>query len=171
MISRVGVFSGRHTAHIEGDFVVFIIGMRINRPWKPHKWLPVLTAMPPMVKELEANPESGFLGASQGFLSGGPALVQYWRSFDDLERYARDADSRHMPAWRKFNQRVRSSGDVGIWHETYKVRAGEYEAIYGNIPVMGLAAATRHVPVGSTGQSAARRIGVAEQDQPALEPY
>src|SRR5436309_2452778 len=62
--------------------------MRINRPWKPHKWLPVLMAMPPMVKELEAAPESGFLGASQGLPSGGPALVQYWRSFGDLDRLA-----------------------------------------------------------------------------------
>jgi hypothetical protein len=162
------VFSGRHTAHIEGDFVVFIIGMRINRFWKPHKWLPVLTAMPPMVKELEANPSSGFLGASRGLLGGGPALVQYWRSFEDLERYARDADSRHMPAWRKFNQRVRSSGDVGIWHETYRVRAGDYETIYGNMPRIGLAAAAEHRPIGRT-DSAARRIGVRPDDAPPLE--
>ena len=31
----------RVTAEIEGDFVVFLIGMRINKPWKVHKWLPV----------------------------------------------------------------------------------------------------------------------------------
>ena len=36
---------------------------------------------------------------------------------------------------------VRYEGDVGIWHETFKVRAGEYESVYGNMPVMGLAAA------------------------------
>jgi fumigallin biosynthesis monooxygenase-like protein len=163
------VFPGRHTAQIEGDFVVFIIGMRINRPWKPHKWWPVFTAMPRMVKELEADPESGFLGASQGLLSGGPALVQYWRSFEALERYARNADSRHLPAWRKFNQRVRGSGDVGIWHETYQVRAGEYEAIYGNMPRVGLAAATDHRPIDSATGSAARRIGVRPDDTPPLE--
>jgi hypothetical protein len=29
-------------AQIEGDFVVFLIGMRIDKPWKLHKWLPVL---------------------------------------------------------------------------------------------------------------------------------
>jgi hypothetical protein len=163
------VFPGRHTAKIEGDFVVFIIGMRVNRPWKPHKWWPVFTAMPRMVKELEADPGSGFLGASQGLLAGGPALVQYWRSFEDLERYARNADSRHLPAWRKFNQRVRGSGDVGIWHETYQVRAGEYEAIYGNMPRVGLAAATEHRPIGSATGSAARRIGARPDDTPPLE--
>ena len=29
------VHKGRRVAHIDGDFVVFLIGMRINRPWKP----------------------------------------------------------------------------------------------------------------------------------------
>ena len=52
----------RVTAHIEGDFVVFLIGMRVNKPWKLHKWLPFVRAMPQMIKELERHPESGFLG-------------------------------------------------------------------------------------------------------------
>jgi hypothetical protein len=161
----VPIFSGRRVAHLDGDFVVFLIGMRINRPWRPHKWLPVLTAMRPMIRELAEDPESGFLGATQGFLAGGPALVQYWRSFEDLDRYARDREARHLPAWRAFNQRVRDSGDVGIWHETYRVRAGEYEAIYGNMPRVGLAAAGELVPVGSTNDTAALRIGAREDDR------
>jgi hypothetical protein len=165
------VLSGRHVARIDGDFVVFIIGMRINRPWKPHKWLPVAAAMAPMVRELEADPESGFLGATWGFLAGGPALVQYWRSFDELERYARRGDARHLPAWQRFNQRVRGSGDVGIWHETYRVRADEYEAIYGNMPRVGLGAVGEHVPVGSTNATAARRIGARPDDTPPVQGY
>ena len=28
----MSIFPGRHSAKIEGDFVVFLIGMRINRP-------------------------------------------------------------------------------------------------------------------------------------------
>jgi hypothetical protein len=36
---------------------------------------------------------------------------------------------------------------------------------------MGLALAGRHTPVGSTGQSAARRIGAVEVDEPAVTPY
>ena len=167
----MSVFPGRHVARIEGDFVVFLIGMRINRPWKPHKWLPVLTAMGPMVRELEQDPASGFLGAGQGFMFGGPALVQYWRSFDHLDRYARDAQARHLPAWGRFNQRVRGSGDVGIWHETYQVRAGEYEAIYGNMPRVGLAEVAEHVPIGSTTATAARRIGVRPDDAAPVEGY
>ena len=31
------VIPTRMTAEIEGDFVVFLIGMRINKPWKIHK--------------------------------------------------------------------------------------------------------------------------------------
>src|SRR5438045_3289604 len=121
----MAVFPGRYSGTVDGDFVVFLIGMRVNRFWKPHKWVPVFLQMPKMLKELERDPDSGFLGATQGFLTTGPVVVQYWRSFEQLERYARDTDSKHLPAWRRFNQRVRGSGDVGIWHETYRVRAGE----------------------------------------------
>ena len=167
----MSVFAGRSVAHLEGDFVVFLIGMRINRPWRPHKWLPVLTAMRPMIRELERDPDSGFLGASQGFLAGGPALVQYWRSFDDLDRYARDREGRHLPAWRAFNRRVRDSGDVGIWHETYRVRAGEYEAIYGNMPRVGLAAVGDHRPIGTTSATAARRIRLRPDDVAPVDGY
>ena len=77
----------------------------------------------------------------------------------------------HLPVWGRFNKAVRGSGDVGIWHETYKVRAGEYESVYVNMPRLGLAAAGAHVPIGSTGQSAAKRIGDAAVDEPALAPY
>jgi Domain of unknown function (DUF4188) len=102
------VFSGRYSATIDGDFVVSLIGMRINRPWKPHRWLPVFTAMRPMIRELQADLNTGFLGATYGLLASGPAVVRYWRSFDDLERYARSQDARHLPAWRRFNQTVSS---------------------------------------------------------------
>lgn len=40
------VIPDRLTANFEDGFVLFLIGMRINRPWKIHKWLPVAMAMP-----------------------------------------------------------------------------------------------------------------------------
>src|SRR5213079_2309890 len=93
----------RVTARIEGEFVVFLIGMRINKPWKIHKWLPVFLAMPRMLKELRANhPDAGFLG-DNGF---GKVIIQYWRSFQHLEAYARAKDKEHWPAWMDFNKRV-----------------------------------------------------------------
>src|SRR5947209_8201149 len=144
--------------------------MRFNRPWRVRSSWSVFMAMRPMVKELEADPQSGFLHAEFGFVFGGPVVVQYWRSFEQLERYARSADALHLPAWRRFNQRVRDSGDVGIWHETYRVHAGEYEAIYGNMPRVGLGAVGEHVPLGST-STAARRIGAREDDEAPVAGY
>ena len=133
------VVSKRVTAEIEGDFVVFLIGLRINKPWKVHKWLPAFRAMPRMIRELEQRPESGFLGHILSF----GVIVQYWRSFDFLETYARDGDQLHWPAWVDFNKRVGGSrGDVGLWHEIYKVRAGEYECVYSGMPPFGLAKAS-----------------------------
>ncbi len=133
------VISKRVTAQIEGDFVVFLIGVRINKPWKVHRWLPVFRAMPRMIRELEESPESGFLGHIMSLR----VIVQYWRSFDALEAYARNADQLHWPAWLDFNERVGGSrGDVGIWHETYRVRAGEYECVYSGMPPLGLAKAS-----------------------------
>jgi hypothetical protein len=160
---------GRFTADVEGDFVVLVIGMRFNKPWRVHKWLPVAMAMPRMLRALDKHPELGCLGYHQWF-GRTTGMVQYWRDFESLERFARDASLPHLEPWRRFNKAVRDSGDVGVYHETYKVRAGEYEAIYGNMPAFGLAAATTHVPVGTRGQSAAGRIG-ARDDDPAVEPY
>ena len=158
------VLRGRHAADIDGDFVVFLIGMRVNHPWKLHRWLPVYRAMPRMLDALERDPEKGLLGWERALL-GGPAVVQYWRSFAHLDRFARDPGDLHVPAWRAFNRVERDSGDVGIWHETYQVRAGEYEAIYSGVPRFGLGAAGRLVPIGSKGLTAARRIGMREEDR------
>ena len=152
-------FNQRMTAEMDGDFVVFLIGMRINKPLKVHKWLPVFLAMPRMLKELDADADSGFLGCEQ-YLG---VIVQYWRSFEHLERYARNRDAQHWPAWVAFNTRVgNASGDVGIWHETYKVAAGQYESIYGGMPRVGLAKAGRHLPVVAARESARERIKTAE---------
>ena len=89
------VIPNRMAAAIDGDFVVFLIGMRINKPWKLHRWLPVFLAMPKMLKELKQHPESGFLG----HIFGPKVIVQYWRSFDQLEAYARSHDALHWPEW------------------------------------------------------------------------
>jgi len=146
----------RMTADIEGDFVVFLIGMRINKPWKIHKWLPVFLAMPRMIRELERDPGSGFLGSIFGL----KAMVQYWRSFEQLEAYARAANREHWPAWVAFNKRVSASrGDVGIWHETFKVRAGEYETVYSGMPAIGLGKFGTLVPATGRLESARGRMG------------
>src|SRR3954469_25621940 len=154
-MSMTQIYAQNMAAEMDGEFVVFLIGMRINRPWKIHKWLPVALAMPRMLNEVAGRPEAGLLGVQNGF----PTIVQYWRSFDHLEAYARNRDAQHWPAWLHFNKQIRvASGDVGIWHETYLVRGGEYEAVYGAMPRYGLAAAGRHVPITGARESARGRV-------------
>ena len=153
------IHAERLTADVEGEFVVFLIGMRINRLWKLHKWLPVALAMRRMLRELAVDAGSGFLGA-QAWGGRSPVLVQYWRSFEQLEAYAKDASRQHLPAWAAFNRAVASNGDVGIWHETYRSRPGDFECVYNNMPLFGLAAATRAIPAtGSHGSAAGRMSG------------
>ena len=150
------VQKGRFTADVSSlgdEVVVFLIGMRINKPWKVRAWWPVFVAMPKMLKYLDQHPDKGLLGYEQAFFPA-PMIVQYWRSFEDLARFARDRDDPHLEPWRQFNRRIGGSGDVGIWHETYRVRTASLETVYGNMPPHGLAAATAAVPV-----TAGARIG------------
>ncbi len=163
------VVKGRFTAKMDEPFIVFLIGMRINRFFAVRKWLPTALAMGPMLRELYKHPEKGFLGGEFFFYGRGPALVQYWRSFEDLEKFARDPDDPHMPAWQRFNREARSGGDVGIWHETYIVGRGNYEAIYANVPEFGLAKATERVPAVGGRETARRRL-MREVDEAAVPP-
>ncbi len=169
------IIPGRFTAQAGDDFVVFLIGMRINNFWAVHKWAPVAMAMGPMLKGLFEDKESGFL-SGEGFTNlRTTCLVQYWRSFDDLERFSKDPGATHRAAWQAFNKAVGSNGMVGIWHETYKVKAGDYECVYGNMPLFGLAAATKQVPATGKWAKARSRIRQAASqaeasEQPHLQP-
>lgn len=160
------VLPGRYTARIEGPFVVFLIGMRINRFFAFRKWVPTAMAMGPMLKTLYQHPEKGFLGARTFLYWRGIAVVQYWRSFDDLERFARGKDDPHLAAWQRFNKAIGADGSVGIWHETYLVEAGRYEALYGNMPRFGLAEVGEHLPATGSRETARRRLG--GQSEPAV---
>jgi hypothetical protein len=151
------VIPGRFAAEMEAPFVVFIIGMRINRLFSFHKWIPVAKAMGPMIKELYENPDIGFI-STEFFLNWrGITLIQYWRSYEQLETYARGGI--HLEAWKRFNQSVGTDGTVGIYHETYKIQPGEYECIYGNMPRFGLAKAGDHIPAVGRMETSRRRMG------------
>ena len=135
----------RLTARPDQGFVVFLIGMRVNRPWKVHKWLPVAQSMPRMLKQLMADPDSGLLSAEVWF--GRTVLsVQYWESTEKLIQFALDPEKTHILAWKAFNRAVGASGDVGIFHETYVVEPGKHESLYFNMPPFGLGKATKLVP-------------------------
>jgi Domain of unknown function (DUF4188) len=82
------VIPARMTHDYDGELVVFLIGMRINKPWRPDLWLPVFGAMPAMLAELSKDKDSGLLGYRLTFGAGGPLLVQYWNSHEKLYHYA-----------------------------------------------------------------------------------
>ena len=159
------IHNGRYAAKIDGDFVVFHIGMRINRLVLFHKWLPVLFAMPRMLRELFVQPELGMLHA-QTFVSGRTILVvQYWRSFDQLHDYAHAKDQKHLPAWVDFNRKIGGNGSVGIFHESYLVRAGNYECVYANMPKHGLAQAGEMIPAVGRMRDARSRLEGTPKDE------
>jgi hypothetical protein len=108
-----------------------------------------------MLDYLVARPEKGLLAYEMGI----PTIVQYWRSFEHLEAFASDRDDPHLEAWRSYWRRVGRSDRTGIWHETYLVKEGQYEAIYGNMPPHGLGKAGHLVPL-SAASSARDRIRV-----------
>ncbi|RJQ79206.1 DUF4188 domain-containing protein [Pseudonocardiaceae bacterium YIM PH 21723] len=142
------VFPGRYTADPQGaEPVVFLIGMRFNKPWKISNWWLVFNAMPKMINYLARNPEVGLLGHHL-WLGRTTILVSYWRSNDHLHAFATDRDAPHLAPWREYMRKIGDDGSVGIWHETYLIGPGETTSIYGNMPRFGLAAATTHVPAG-----------------------
>lgn len=149
------------TAEIDGDFVGFIIGMQINRWWNVWSWLPIVLAMPRMLKELAQHTELGCLGSERSL----GLIIQCWRSFEHLEAYARNPEATHYPAWVRFNRRIASSRDVGIWNKTYPVAAGRYEVIYNNTPQRGLAKTGHVVPATGCNATAALRTHIRDDDQ------
>ncbi len=157
----------RMTAELDGDFVVFLIGVRLNKLWKVWAWWPVVAAMPRMIIELYKQPELGLLHARSHFGLRNILVVQYWRSFEQLHAYATDKTRAHLPAWKAFNQRIASNGDVGIWHETYLVADGAHESVYNNMPAYGLGLAGTLAPASGQRKSARGRLGKSDgADQP-----
>ena len=126
---------GRLTIANQNPLVVFLIGARINKWWLLPIALPLLSKMTRMLRELAQDPESGLLGVQPLGLG---VSVQYWRSTDHLERYARDNSREHRSAWQAFFKKVYRNAAIGIWHETFVVPAGNYESIYVNMPTTGM---------------------------------
>ena len=148
----------RTCAEPEKEVVVFLIGMRINRFWKFWKWMPVMREMPRMLRELEASPELGLIAAFPYFGGRVIGVTQYWESVEKLQAYAHSHALNHQPAWRRFNARIGTSGDVGIWHETYSIPAGNSESVYLNMPRYGLGAAAAIFPAKGERANAAKRL-------------
>ena len=162
---------GRYTATLDEPCVLFLIGMRVNKPWKVWRWWQVVVAMPRILRALARHPELGLLHTQGGLVSGQPLQLCYFRSLEHLYRFASDPDQPHLEPWRRLNQTVRDSGDVGIWHETYLVQPGAAENVYVNMPPWLLGAAVGTEPAGRRGQSARRRAGLTDRDESTVAPF
>lgn len=164
--------TGRWSADAGSDgTVLFLIGMRINRLWQVWKWAPVFVAMPRMLVELQKNRSLGLVGRPRTMISGRVIMVwQYWESFEKLNDYARSQERLHLPAWRAFNRRIRDNGSVGIFHETIVLSDATVETVYGNMPLIGLAAVTGAVSAGKRGQTSTTRMTGVEET-PVVDPY
>lgn len=137
------VLDQRVSAAPEGDFVVFLVGMRFR--WRQvSRWWAHFQAMSRMVSELNHDPESGYLGG-ESWIGNPTIMVQYWRSFEHLRSYAHNPDRHHKHAWAAFNAALANGADLGVWHEAYQVRASDYFTLYNRMPPFGLARATRTI--------------------------
>jgi hypothetical protein len=151
------VFEGSYTAENSDDIVVFLIGMRINKRLAIRKWWPVFSAMPPMIRELyQHKDELGFLSMESYFGLRTTVMIQYWKSTEHLMAYAKG--QKHLTAWNEFNRKVGNNLAVGIYHETYIIKKGNYEAFYRNMPLYGLTKAAKHIPIRKDNNSAKKRL-------------
>lgn len=134
-------------ADVDGDLVVYVNGMRLNRLRAVREWFLAGRKLAAMFERLEADPDSGFLGYQPAFVGlRTGAAIQYWRSLDDLLRFARDPDGPHVPAWTWYEDEVDEGGGVGFWAELYVVEAGSYETFFRNVTDVGLGRVVGVVP-------------------------
>lgn len=154
--------SGRTTPAAEGDVVVLLIGMRINRFWAVHHRFPVAVGMLRMLRQLQKAPERGLLW--HVLLTASPrtyCVVRYWESKEKLYAFASSPDMLHRRAWALLNRREREGkvrGHVGQWHEACVVPEGSYESTYVDMPTFGLAAAHGQLPLEKRGRCAKDRF-------------
>lgn len=139
-----------YAARCDGDFVVFLIGVRPNgaNPFTK-SFSEVGKAFRSMIAELEADPTQGYMGGDvyvgANERKSTIMTVQYWRSYEALQKWTHTKMGTHVNTMIEYMKKDRFEGVNGIWHETYKVRDGEYEAIYAHMPPIGLALATQAV--------------------------
>ena len=156
----------RVTHAYEGPLAVFLIGLRVHKPWKVGIVRRAGRAMPRMIAELEANRRAaergeaehlGYLGSRSTVNGLGTTMIQWWRSVEDIYAYANAEPLEHRPAWLDFYRAVRTDPTaVTIWHETYAVSAAE--SVYAGPAPFGLASIAGTVPVGRRGDTARERI-------------
>jgi hypothetical protein len=116
-----------------------------------------------MTESLEAAQKTGLLLLNRPAMTPeGPVLIQYWRSYEDLDRWARTQP--HSSWWRWLLENA--GEDLGFYHEIYQARTAEAIYEHGTRPVgPALFCSTEEVPAGG-GQSRARQQRFADSSRP-----
>jgi len=106
-----------------------------------------------MEPALDAAREVGHLLTRRLQEGNGGLLIQYWRSYDDLDRWARTLP--HMHWWRWLLQNAGS--DLSFYHEIYQVKSAEAIFEAGCLPVGPALFATTSSVSGGEGRSKDRQ--------------
>lgn len=107
------------------DLIMILLGLKIRSP----RALLALGDVGRGLSAIRRDPPDGLL-ANQHVLFGWNhvGIRQYWRDFESLQRFTRDAP--HALWWKSF---LKDPKHCGFWHETFRARGG-FEAIYVALP-------------------------------------
>lgn len=158
-------YSGAYTAHLWDypDLCVAIFGVQFHTPEGQRRYEAsgITEEMGPILQP----------GIAEGLLlmrplgeEGTGLLLQYWRSYDDLDRWARRLP--HMRWWRWPLENV--GPDLSFYHEIYQVKTAE--AIYeeGCRPVGPAAFAATSAVTAGEGRSQNRQARFVEAASAAV---
>lgn len=141
------------------DLVMISLGMRVNK----FRGILTLLKFGFKIKKTAASHPPGLLKHNFCIWELFPPHVgirQYWRSFEDLENFARSEP--HKCWWKEF---LINPHGTGFWHETYSLDHG-IEAVYVNMknpPGMGSFAKTMPARAGMFG--ARQRLGIGGESK------
>ncbi len=164
--TAISGYGGATIAHLweQPNLCVAIFGVQFHTP--EGQQLYGASGIPTeMVPALEEAKEVGFLHQEQLMAEGGGVLLQYWRSYEELDRWARQMP--HMAWWRWL---VDNAGtDISFYHEIYQVKTAE--AIYerGCRPVGAARIVSTSTVIPGEGQSRQRQQRFAEAATQANE--
>src|SRR6478752_786891 len=147
-------YTGATIAHLweHPDLCVAIFGVQFHTPVGQQRY-EASGITEQMGPALEMARDAGFLHQERLMGEGSGVLLQYWRSYDDLDRWARQLP--HMEWWSWLLENA--GDDLSFYHEIYQVKTAE--AIYERgcrLVGAGLIATTSAVTAGE-GQSKKRQ--------------
>lgn len=152
-------YDGATIAHLweQPNLCVAIFGVQFHTPEGQQRYgeSGITEEMGPA---LEQAKDVGFLHQEMLMGEGSGVLLQYWRSYDDLDRWARQLP--HMAWWRWLLDNA--GADISFYHEIYQVKTAEAIFERGCRPVGAAKIVTTSTVVPGEGQSRQRQQRFAE---------